>query len=208
MPVECLDCLAALEMPAAFIQGNGEREVLAVRAGDEPATVPEAYRPALQWVARQLRPAHVRQIAVWPQTVTVGVGGIGEVLFCHATPRSDTELFTRLTPDARVIAALGGISVSTVVCGHTHMAFERRIGSLRVLNAGSVGMPFGTPGAHWLRLGPGDAEFRHTAYDLDAAAARIRATAYPQAADFAANNVLSPPPEDRMLELFTRAAGG
>ena len=84
------------------------------------------------------------------------------------------------------------------------MQFERTIGKIRVVNAGSVGMPFGEPGAYWLLLGP-KVEFRRTRYDLTQAAYRIRATQYPQAEEFAAENVLRPPAEARMLELLARA---
>ncbi len=82
--------------------------------------------------------------------------------------------------------------------------FDRMVGTVRVVNAGSVGMPFGEPGADWLLLGP-DVQLRHTRYDLAKAAEQIRDTGYPQAHDFAANNVLQPPSETKMLDLFTRA---
>lgn len=207
MPAETLDCLSRLEIPARFIRGNGDREVLALLANPSSSEVPEAYRPLMQWVAEQLRPDHVQWIATWPQTTTVEVAGLGHVLFCHATPRSDTELFTRLTPEEQLTPAFAAVAVATVVCGHTHMQFDRRIGRRRILNAGSVGMPFGAAGAYWLLLGP-HAQFRTTAYDLAAAASRIGATSYPQAKEFATGNVLNPPSEERMLEVFTRASRG
>jgi len=97
-----------------------------------------------------------------------------------------------------------GIDFPLVVCGHTHMQFDRMVGKIRVVNAGSVGMPFGSPGADWLLLGP-DVELRHTTYDLTQAAQRIRKTKYPQAEDFAARNVLQPPSEEEMLKVFARA---
>jgi hypothetical protein len=78
------------------------------------------------------------------------------------------------------------------------------IGKVRVVNAGSVGMPFGEPGAYWLLLGPG-IRLRHTRYDLTRAAERIRDTTYPQAHEFAARNVLRPPSERDMLEVFARS---
>lgn len=207
MPRETLDCLRDVEIPTRLIQGNGDRDVLAVLAGAQPA-VPEEYRPALQWVAQQLNPAHVRWIASWPARVTVDLAGFGDVLFCHATPRSDTELFTRLTPEAQMAPAFAGVAARAVVCGHTHMPFERRIGGIRVLNAGSVGMPFGPPVASWLLLDAAGAGFRRTPYDLVAAAARIRQTEYPQAGEFADHTVLEPPAAEKMLELFTRASLG
>ena len=126
------------------------------------------------------------------------------MVFCHGTPRSDTEIFTRLTSEERLLPIFEGVKVSTVICGHTHMQFDRMIGRIRVVNAGSVGMPFGEPGAHWLLLGP-EVELRRTNYDLVKAAERIRATKYPQADDFATRNVLQPPSEKEMLEAFSRA---
>jgi diadenosine tetraphosphatase ApaH/serine/threonine PP2A family protein phosphatase len=82
------------------------------------------------------------------------------------------------------------------------MQFERMIGRTRVVNAGSVGEPFGDPGAFWVLLGS-DVQLRHTPYDLTKAAERIRATQYPQAEEFAAHTVLQPPSEGKMLEVFT-----
>jgi hypothetical protein len=80
------------------------------------------------------------------------------------------------------------------------MQFDRTIGKARVVNAGSVGMPFGEPGADWLLLGP-DVELRHTAYDLARAAERILAASYPE--DFAARYVLNWPAAPQMLDGFT-----
>ena len=82
------------------------------------------------------------------------------------------------------------------------MAFDRRIHEWRVMNAGSVGMPFGEPGAHWLLIDAGGPRFVRTSYDLEAAAAQIRATAYPGAEAFASNYVLNPPSEQAMLAAF------
>ena len=115
------------------------------------------------------------------------VRGLGDVLFCHGTPRSDVEIFTRLTAEERLFPAFEGVDAAVVVCGHTHMPFDRTVRGIRVVNAGSVGMPFGDPGAYWLLLGP-DVSPRHQRYDLEAAAARIRASDYPQAEAFAAGH--------------------
>jgi diadenosine tetraphosphatase ApaH/serine/threonine PP2A family protein phosphatase len=196
--------LLDLDVPVQFIQGNGDREVLARMRGTETDTVPEQFREVVRWTAQQLHPEYEQLLASWPKTLRVQVRGLGEVLFCHATPRSDTEIFTRLTPDDRLLPVFDGLDVPLVVCGHTHMQFDRTIGETRVVNAGSVGMPFGEPGAGWLLLAP-DVQLRHTVYDLAKAADRIRDTRYPQAHDFAARNVLQPPSEAEILEAFARA---
>ena len=203
MPRETIACLLNLECPVQFIHGNGDREVLAWKRGTETDSIPEPYRDAMRWVAQQLHPDDERVLASWPQTVRMEIRGLGAVLFCHATPRNDTDIFTRATSEDRLLPIFEALDVALVVCGHTHMPFDRTVGKIRVVNAGSVGMPFGEPGADWLLLGPG-VQFRHTAYDLGNAAARIRNTQYPQAEDFAARNILQPPSEGAMLEAFTR----
>ena len=140
----------------------------------------------------------------WPKTVQLDIDGLGQVLFCHSTPRSETEVFTQLTAEERLLPLFEPLQVAVVVCGHTHMQFDRMIGRTRVVNAGSVGMPFGEPGAYWLLLGP-DVQLRHTPYDLANAAESIRVSSYPHAQDFAAHNVLQPPSEKQMLEAFSKA---
>ena len=63
-----------------------------------------------------------------PATLRVEILGLGDVLFCHATARNDTEIFTRATPEDRVLPMFEGIDAPLVVCGHTHMQFDRTIG--------------------------------------------------------------------------------
>jgi predicted phosphodiesterase len=203
MQHETLACLLDFSLPVRFIQGNCEVAVLAQIAGADPGSLPEQAREAVGWSAQQLHPEHERLVAGWPKTLRVEIGGLGHVLFCHATPRNENECFTRLTAEDRLRPVFEGVNAALVVCGHTHMQFDRMIGSTRVVNAGSVGMPFGEPGADWLLLGP-DVQLRHTSYDLPKAAERIRTTSYPQARDFAERSVLRPPSEGEMLRAFTQ----
>jgi len=199
MPRETLARLLDLDLPVHFLRGNGDREALA-----PTGEVPEPFREILDWTKQQLDSEHVRLIETWPATARLTIDGSGETLFCHATPRSDTEIFTRSTPEERLLPIFGGLDTPLVVCGHTHMQFDRMVGGIRVVNAGSVGMPFGEPGAYWLLLDR-DIQFRWTHYDFDRAAERIRATSYPLAEDFAANNLLRPPGEEEALRTFAVA---
>jgi putative phosphoesterase len=201
MPRECLDALLGLDIPVQFIHGNGDRESLAHLSGREMTTVPEPFRGPVIWAAEQLGQKYRPILASWPLSLSVDVPPLGVVFFCHSTPRNDVEIFTRLTPEEVLKPLFEGLGAQVVVCGHTHMQFDRMVGSVRVVNAGSVGMPFGEPRADWLMLGP-DVELLHTNYDLAAAAERIRATQYPEANEFAANYVLKPPTEADMLERF------
>jgi putative phosphoesterase len=207
MPRECLVCLLDLGPSVQFILGNGDREVLSQLMGKETEwyrAAAESWRAPVRWTAEQLGREHKQLLTAWVATYRLEIPGLGEVLFCHATPRNDTEIFTRLTPEDRLVAVFDQLDVPMVVCGHTHMQFDRTVGGVRVVNAGSVGMPFGEPGAYWLLLGPA-IELRHTPYHLARAAERIRATSYPQAQAFADNSILRPPTEEAMLAAFARA---
>jgi predicted phosphodiesterase len=205
MPRESMDCLLALDIPVRFIHGNGDRVVHAQMTGRDISEVPEPYRDVIRWTAQQLDPEHERLLAGWPPTCRVDIQELGGVLFCHATPRNDIECFTRVTAEDRLMPVFAGVNASLVICGHTHVQFDRMVGNVRVVNAGSVGMPFAPPpGAYWLLLGPG-VELRHTTYDLVDAAARIRATTFPQLEDLAVRYVLNPPSEADTLALFAGA---
>lgn len=202
MPGAVLARLQAYPLPVQFIQGNADREVVARAAGAEIGPVPAHVRQVVDWVAQELLPQEVAVIAGWPATLRLEIPGLGQVLFCHATPYNDTDVFTRLTPEARLLPLFDGVQAPLVICGHTHMQFDRTVGHTRIVNAGSVGMPYGEPGAYWLLLGP-EVQFRHTAYDREQAAARVGQTDYPHAQEFAEKNILHPPSEAAALDVFS-----
>jgi hypothetical protein len=127
---------------------------------------------------------------------------LGRVCFCHATPRDDNELFTELTPNDSVAEMLAGTTEATIVCGHTHMQFDRRIGRWRVVNAGSVGVPWDDgPEPRWALLGP-DVLFGRTWVDQERAADEIRATRWPGAEEFLGDTRA----RAEVLDLFEQAA--
>ncbi len=203
LPNETLQLLQSITIPTYFIRGNAESELLRVLAGEEPGGLSERADEEAHWLAKTLTPEHKQFVASWPATVTLEVAGLGKVLFCHATPHSDIQVFTRLTPEEKLAPLFKGTNASLVVCGHTHMQFERTVGGLHIVNAGSVGMPFGQTGADWLLL-DGEIVLQHADYDFVQAAERIRQSNYPHAEAFASNNVLQSPSEAQALEMLTQ----
>jgi len=202
MPKESMAALLDLHIPVDFIFGNGEADMLALHRGQALVRIPAQFHEVMRWVGNHLPPEHFTEFDKWPAMVSLDIPGLGEVLFCHATPRDDNEIFTRVTPEDRLRPIFEATGADVVICGHTHMQFDRTVGSVRVVNAGSVGMPFGEPGAYWVMLGP-TLELRRTDYDLVAAEERIRATGYPPVA---ALDVLHPPREAEMERIFEDAA--
>jgi predicted phosphodiesterase len=205
-PRATIDRLLAEGERVRFIRGNADREVIAAFDG-VPFREDMSYevRADAEWTARQLDRSHRDLVAAWPEMLVLPVEGVGDVLFCHGSPRSDEEILTAATSAERLGAALEDVTQSLVVCGHTHMQFDLRLSRVRVVNAGSVGMSYGEPGAFWLLLGP-DVTLRRTSYDLKRASAAIRASGYPQAYNFAENNVLHPPSAAEVIEVFERYA--
>jgi len=183
MARDVLHYLIAIEIPVEFIRGNGDRALVEVANGTESAGLPPSLIPLFQWHAAQLEQADLSSVAAWPMTTALTVDELGDVLFCHATPRDDNEMFDVSTPDAQIAPAFAGVDARLVICGHTHRQFDRSIGGMRVVNAGSVGMPFDGRHARWLYLSD-SVELRQTPYDLADAARRVRATDYPRAEEF------------------------
>ena len=188
MPVETLSRLQALG--ARFIRGNADRVLDFVGGGGGD---PEVWRRSRLWVAERLGEDQLRFLADLPLDAVVEVDGIGPVRFCHGSPGSDEETITRLTPDERLRRLLTEVEERVVVCGHTHVQFDRVVDGVRVVNAGSVGAPYDArPGAYWLLAGR-ELSFRRTPYDVVAAVERILATGYPRAEEAAADLPLEDP---------------
>jgi predicted phosphodiesterase len=167
------ECVALLrDVGARFLAGNCEREVL---HGDDEAD---------QWCRAQLDAELLAEVAGWPLTIELDVDGLGCVLFCHATPRSDREIVTRLTPDGAVAEAFAATKADVAVCGHTHVQVDRVLaGALRFVNAGSVGMPCeGQSGAFWALLN-GGIVLRRTEYAVEPALARLLEPGFPSVED-------------------------
>jgi len=158
-PSETLERLHALGDRIVWIRGNADREL----TPGEPGLAPEG---ALDATRASLTGEQIAFLHANPPTVQ-----IGRVLYCHATPRNDVDIFTERTSDEPLIPIFEGVDADVVVCGHTHSQFERTVAGKRVINAGSVGMPYeDEPGAYWLL----DLEHRRTAYEGAAAPEQSR----------------------------------
>ena len=181
MPAETLDLLRSRPEKVRFVRGNADRvRDLAGYAGTDPL-----WKPSRLWIAEQLGAARLDFLDGLPLDVTLDIEGVGPVRFCHGAPGSDEETITRVTPDGRLRGLLAGVEERVVVCGHTHIQFDRAVDGTRLVNAGSVGFPYeAEPAAYWLLLGPG-LQHRRTDYDVDAAAELILATDYPNRETYA-----------------------
>src|SRR5881397_497327 len=168
-----------------LVWGPYPRETLAlIRSLDAPVVRGNADRDPGEWVESQLSEEELTWLKELPQSLSVD-----DVLYCHATPRSDEEIVTPETSDELLEEMLAGVDERLVVGGHTHM--QQRRG--RYVNPGSVGMPYeGEVAAFWAIIGE-DAEFRRTAFDVERAIAEMQRSDWPLAEEFADENLVRPP---------------
>lgn len=185
------------------ISGNADRELvgrhgMADGLDEEVATVNA-------WCADQLSSAQLAWLADLPFSRSLGIAGV-QTLFCHGTPRSDEEIVTSATPDDRLQEACAGVVERVVVCGHTHMQFDRRCGDRRIVNAGSVGLSYeDTAGAYWALIGR-DIELRRTPFDITETVAGFRSSGCPHVEEIFVNNLLDPPGREVTTAHFERVA--
>lgn len=169
-----LERLDAIGVPLHWVRGNGEREVAAA-VGTDPQQLDEMAARTAALSAAELGEDRAQRLGELGLTVQ-----LDGVLFCHASPRRDDEMLSRLSSPERWAAALDGVSAGLVVAGHTHQQDDRRVGAVRFVNAGSVGLPYeGDGAARWLWIADGEPELRHTPYDAATAGARILAAGWP-----------------------------
>ncbi len=207
MPVETVDRVRALGERTRFVMGNADREVVEMcDAGTRIEEVAEDWMRMSAWGAGLLDRARRDFLAAFEPTVRLEAGDLGPALFCHGSPRADTEIITALTPPERLAPMLAGVEEPIVVCGHTHNQFVLEHDGRRVVNAGSVGMPYqGAAAAFWLLLGP-DVDLRRTDYDVEAALDAMRATGAPGIDEQVHESLVDPMDAEAVARMFEERA--
>ena len=192
---ETFDLLRAVD--ARFVRGNADR-IEEVERFDESQA---------RWSKQRLGADRLIEVAAWPLVLELELDGLGRTLVCHSTPYSDEPIYTRITPDDQLTEVLGPVAADVLVCGHTHVQYDRRLPTgFRVVNPGSVGLPYeGRRGAFWAVLGP-DVEMRRTEYDVDAAVAAIRGLGGP-VDERQLGQLLEPPDPDEVTAYFESMRG-
>ncbi|MFC4557283.1 metallophosphoesterase family protein [Virgibacillus kekensis] len=187
-PRKVMDTLMKYKDKFNYIMGNADREV-AFSNGEEKSQ--EFVMELNKWCAEQLTDNQIEFLKTLPENYTLYIDGLGEVLFVHGSPRSDTEAIRFDTPEEEVMEMIQDVKENIIVCGHTHIQFNRLISNKRIVNAGSVGLQSRAKGACWLLL-DNKAYLKETKYNFEEAAKGILQGECPYKEDFAVH-ILNPP---------------
>ena len=175
-PRRTVDLVRSVES-ARLVRGNCERE------SDER-------------VSAELGPDDARAFCELPMTVS-----LDGVLYCHSTPSDDMPIVSAATPDDVVAELFRDVADETVVIGHTHHQFDRRVDGVRVVNAGSVGMPYeGEVAAFWALVADGEPSLRRTPFDVEAAIAELGRSDWPPAREFVEENLRTAVSREEAIE--------
>jgi predicted phosphodiesterase len=208
LPSQTLQLLMTLGERARFVRGNADREIVeAYDAGrNDPNAEEDPPARAFAFAVGHISRSERDVLAGFQSTAVLDVDGLGPTLFCHGSPRSDSEIITTATSEERLREILATVEQNVVVCGHTHRQFDRSCNGWRVVNAGSVGVPYeGRAGAYWALLGPG-VELRRTEYDLDQAVAELGSGGFPDLKEIITDSLLDPVDPDQVAEFFEHQA--
>jgi len=210
LPVETIDRLQDLGDRARHVMGNTDREMVeAFDTGAQPPRGAASWEMVDRWAAAAISRSQRDFLEDFEPSLSLDVDELGPTLFCHGSPRSDEERITALSPESRLRPMLEGVEEKIVICGHTHHQFDRELLGKRVINAGSVGMPYqGAAAAFWLMLGP-DVQLRRTDYDVSAAVARMRAAGMPEIDELMLReSLLEPLDPDTVARYFEQQVAG
>ncbi len=130
----------------AAIRGNHEYYLLEYPARRrEWVTLPYLYE--------QLAGRWYNTIAALPDELTLRYPDGPPIRVIHGLPGNPWDALHRLSTPEDVDTLLAGVEESTVICGHYHLSFEKRVNGWQVLNPGSLGVPMdGSQDANYLIL--------------------------------------------------------
>jgi predicted phosphodiesterase len=203
-PAECIQRVLALqeqygEENCKIIGGNtdrylvtGERFVLPPVEDEDVfnqlVDTRSAFDAALNWNLAQINWDQYQFLAkILRREISLHVEGFGHVIGYHAVPGNDESILTPDTPDEEAADTLLDREGWLAIGGHIHVRMDRALADWRVVNVGSVGMSFQTPGqAQWglftFEGGEVTVDLRAVPYDTDAAIADIRDVGMPDPA--------------------------
>lgn len=139
-------------------------------------------KQSLMWSRERVTPNRKEFLRKLPIHIRKMIGG-RRFLLVHGSPRKMNEYLYEERPLATFehVAKVAGCDI--LLFGHTHLPYQKRVGSTLFVNTGSVGKPKdGDPRAGYVLIDLAKepkVEFRRVSYDVELAAQAIRKSGLP-----------------------------
>lgn len=178
----CWERVQSLNCPV--LRGNHEGYIINFGMPSAPAILATPQYAPVAYAAAQL--AEARQDLV-PLPFSITLPDCSDMLFLHASARSDTDNISAYTDDETLREMFVAVDARTIIRGHDHWAATRVWDGGQIITCGSVGLPLnGITEAQYLLLERRGQSwrplFQSVPYDVDAALARFYSTGYLEAA--------------------------
>ena len=177
---EVMDLIAAEGWPAIY--GNHEWTIGIINTprNVSPFTDRERFI-TLWWTQETLRREHLETIRVLPAELRVALDGLPPLRIVHGIPGDVFRGIFPFTPGDAVADAMRTVDEPFVIMGHTHRPLDRSVRRWRILNGGSVGLPYnGDTRAQYLILegerGKWTPIFRQVEFDRSGLRARFESS--------------------------------
>jgi predicted phosphodiesterase len=203
-PKETLECLRILGCPV--VMGNTDATLLKPRTLadiQEPNENTEYLLAVENWCAAQLDEHGREFVRTFQPTVMLELDAL-KLLAYHGSPKSYYDPIVATTPEETLDGYFETTAVNLYAGGHTHEQFVRRYTQSRVMNPGSVGLPYvfkkdGTEMrpvfAEYAVLGTApevNINFRRVPYSFEKLATAVRESKMPYAEKWLAEFELAP----------------
>jgi putative phosphoesterase len=135
---------------ATCVQGVGDRALSTVDLDNLRATSEHerARLDRLRSTRVELGELILARLAKLPKTSRITIETGGEILLVHGSPQDPSEAMSHDMTDEELNALIGDEPADMIVCGASHVPFDRQIGTTRIINVGSVGEAPGGKHAH------------------------------------------------------------
>lgn len=138
---------------------------------------------SLRWTQQKVTSVNKAWLRDLPRELRLDFAG-KRILCVHGSPRRINEYLFADRPKASLARMLEGLEADVVLCGHTHLPYQRTIGNIELINVGSTGRPKdGDPRAGYTLIEIDEnvtASFIRVHYDVEAAVKAIEATELPR----------------------------
>jgi len=186
-PKQCLDLVKGLD--AKVIKGNADEWIVrGVQQGEVPEKALAMMQAEQSWAKSKLSDEDLHYLKSLPETLEIPLTNQIQLYACHATP---TSLFDVISDQATNEEFLPFIEANEranyYVYGHIHLPFTRQFSGKKIINTGSVGLPFdGDPRASYIVFDRTEKDiqiqFRRVSYDVEQACQDLDDEGYPESA--------------------------